>query len=68
MALEVGFLDEVVPEDQLLDRAVDVAADLAATLDPSAYARTVRKLRGDAIATMGAQVAEDRAAGNPPTT
>ena len=66
-AVEVGFLDEVVPEDQLLDRAVDTAAELAATLDPSAYARTVEKLRGPALDTMAEQVANDRAAGNAPT-
>jgi enoyl-CoA hydratase len=66
-AVEVGFLDEVVPADQLLDHAVGVAAELSATLDPSAYARTVGKLRGPAVDTMGEQVANDRAAGNSPT-
>ncbi len=67
-AVDVGFLDEVVPEDELLDRAVEVAADLAATLDPSAYARTVKKLRGATLDTMGEQVVADRAADNSPTT
>jgi len=61
-AVDVGFLDEVVPADELLDRAVGVAGELAATLDPLAYQGTVVKLRGDVIATMAAQVAADRAA------
>ena len=65
-AVEVCFLDEVVPEDELLDRAVAVAADLAATLDPAAYAGTVKKLRGATLDTMGEQVAADRAAGTSP--
>jgi enoyl-CoA hydratase len=67
-AVDVGFLDEVVPEEQLLDRAVDVAAELAATLDPSAYRRTVGILRGDVVSTMEQQTAADRAAGSSPTT
>ncbi len=61
-AVDVGFLDEVVDAGAELDRAVELAADLAATLDPLAYAGTVRKLRGDILATMGVQIAADRAA------
>ena len=60
-AVDVGFLDEVVPEGDLLDRAVSVATELATTLDPSAYARTVVKLRGDVLGTMEDQIAADRA-------
>ena len=60
-AVDVGYLDEVVPVDDVLDRAVAVAAELAATLDPSAYERTVRNFRGDTLDTMAAQVAADRA-------
>ncbi len=60
-AVDVGFLDEVVPADELIERAVAVAAELAATLDPPAYAGTVAKLRGDVLATMAAQVEADRA-------
>ena len=67
-AVDVGFLDEVVPPDQLLDRAVEVAADLAGTLDPGAYERTVRILRGDVIDTMAAQIAADREHGSAPVT
>lgn len=56
-AVDVGFLDEVVPADQLLDRALAIAADLAATLDPVAYAGTVAAIRTTVLDTMAAQVA-----------
>lgn len=65
-AIDVGFVDEVVPAGEVLERAVAVAADLASTLDPSAYQRTVRKLRGDVLDLMAAQVASDRASNNSP--
>ena len=61
-AVDVGFLDEVVPADRVLDRAVEIATELAETLDPTAYRGTVEKVRGDLLATMDAQVAADRAA------
>jgi enoyl-CoA hydratase len=61
-AVDVGFLDEVVPADQLLDRAVEVATALAETLDPPSYARTLAKTRGEILDRMSAQVAADRAA------
>jgi enoyl-CoA hydratase len=59
-AVDVGFIDEVVPADDVLDRAVAVAAELAATLDPSAYARTIRAVRGSVLDQMAAQIADDR--------
>jgi enoyl-CoA hydratase len=65
-AIDVGFLDEVVPEGDELDRAVAVAAELAATLDPSAYVRTVRAIRGPVLDLMGEQIASDRSAGVSP--
>lgn len=65
-AIDVGFIDEVVPPDEVLDRAVAVAAELAATLDPSAYARTVRVLRGGVLDTMADQIASDRASTTSP--
>jgi enoyl-CoA hydratase len=65
-AVDVGFIDEVVPEGTELDRAVTVAGELAATLDPSAYARTVRAIRGPVLDLMAAQIAHDRAAGASP--
>ncbi len=65
-AVDVGFLDEVVPEGQGLERTVAVAAELAATLDPSAYARTVSAVRGPVLDLMEEQIARDRAAGISP--
>lgn len=62
-AVDVGFLDEVVPEDQVLDRAVAVAAELADTLDAKAYLGTIIKLRGHVLTRMDEQVEADRAAG-----
>lgn len=60
-AVDVGFLDEVVAEDALLERAVELAAEMAATLDPGAYAGTIDAFRGETLATMDAQVAAARA-------
>ena len=65
-AVDVGYIDEVVPADDVLERAVAVAAELASTLDPSAYQRTVRKLRGPVLDLMEQQIAADRAAGTSP--
>jgi enoyl-CoA hydratase/carnithine racemase len=62
-SVDVGFLDEVVAMEALLDTAVERAADLAATLDPAAYRATVRKFRGPVLDTMASQIAGDRAAG-----
>jgi enoyl-CoA hydratase len=62
-AVDVGFLDEVAAADALLDTAVTLAADLAATLDPAAYRGTVRKFRGPVLDTMATQIAADRATG-----
>jgi enoyl-CoA hydratase len=65
-AIDVGYIDEVVPADEVLERAVAVATDLAVTLDPSAYQRTIAKLRGPALEQMAAEIARDRAAGTSP--
>jgi enoyl-CoA hydratase len=64
-ATDVGFLDEVVPEGAVLDRALAVADELAA-LDRRAYAGTVRAARGAVLATLAEQVAADRASGSMP--
>ncbi|MDJ0770393.1 MAG: crotonase/enoyl-CoA hydratase family protein [Ilumatobacter sp.] len=61
-AVDVGFLDEVVAEDEVLDRAVAAATELAETLDPPSYAKTVAKTRSDVLDTMATQIAADRAA------
>jgi enoyl-CoA hydratase len=65
-AVDVGYIDEVVPEGEVLDRAVAVAAELASTLDPSAYQRTVRKIRGPVLDLMVEQIEQERAAGTSP--
>jgi enoyl-CoA hydratase len=65
-AVDVGYLDEVVPADDLLDRAVAVADELATTLDPSAYRRTIAKLRGPLLERMEAEIARDRTDGVSP--
>jgi enoyl-CoA hydratase len=65
-AVDIGYLDEVVAADAVLDTAVGRAAEMA-VLDPRAYAGTIKKLRGDVLADMEAQVAADRAAGSVPT-
>jgi enoyl-CoA hydratase len=65
-AVDVGYIDEVVPAEDVLERAVTIASELASTLDPSAYQRTIRKLRGPALDLMAEQVAGDRAAGRSP--
>jgi enoyl-CoA hydratase len=67
-AVDVGFLDEVVPAGDLLDAAIAHAADLAATLDPPAYRATVHALRGPTLVKMDAQIEADRTAGAVPTT
>ncbi|NND73675.1 MAG: crotonase/enoyl-CoA hydratase family protein [Ilumatobacter sp.] len=60
-AVDSGFLDEVVAEADVLDTAVDRASELAA-LDATAYAGTVRKLRGSVLDQMDREIAADRAA------
>jgi enoyl-CoA hydratase len=62
-AVNVGFLDEVVPAEEVLDRAVAIATDLAATLHPRAYAITVASMRGDMLARMATESAEFRSSG-----
>lgn len=59
-AVDVGFLDEVVPADQVLSRAIEIATELAETLDPAAYARTVSKVRGAVLERMASQITADR--------
>jgi len=65
-AVDVGYLDEVVAADRVLDVAVARAAEFAG-LSPAAYRGTVAKLRDDVTGTMADQIAADRAAGAIPT-
>ena len=48
-ALEVGFIDELVPVEQLLDAAREKAAKLLEQLDPEAHTQTKRRLRADTL-------------------
>jgi enoyl-CoA hydratase len=60
-ALEAGYLDRVVPTDEVLATAMEEAARLAA-LSPEAYAGNAAKVRGAGIDRLAAAVARDRAA------
>lgn len=61
-AVDVGYLDEVVADADVLDAAVAQAAEFAG-LSSKAYAVTVHKMRGDAVSKMAEQIAADRAGG-----
>ncbi len=61
-AVDAGYLDEVVAPDAVLDAAVAQAVEFAG-LDAKAYAVTIRKMRGDAVATMAEEIAADRSGG-----
>jgi len=64
-AVDAGFLDEVVPEADVLAVATTRAKELAA-LSGRAYAGTVLALRGGVLERMAAQVTADREAGTSP--
>jgi enoyl-CoA hydratase len=66
-AVQAGFLDEVVPADEVLATAI-ARAEVLSELNRRAYAGTVQSLRGSVLQTMAAQVASDRALGRVPTT
>ena len=59
-ARNAGFLDEVVAPDQVVARALAVAEELAATLDPRAYGATVDALRSGVLGEMDAAITADR--------
>jgi enoyl-CoA hydratase len=46
--LELGLVDELQPDERLLDRSLEVASELAA-LPRATYAQVKRQLRGDAL-------------------
>ena len=58
-AADVGFIDVVVPLEDVVPRAIEEAASYAA-LDRGAYAQTMQNFRGDVSNTMAAQVEKDR--------
>lgn len=57
-AVAAGFLDAVVPEAELLERAVATAARLA-VLDPAAHAATKLRTRGPLLAEVRAGIERD---------
>ncbi|HEX6746835.1 MAG TPA: enoyl-CoA hydratase/isomerase family protein [Longimicrobium sp.] len=57
-ALAERLVDEVVPADRLLDRARDVAAQMAA-IAPTAFALTKQYLRGPSLERIAASAAYD---------
>ena len=60
-AVDVGFLDRVVPMEDVVSTAIDEATALAA-LDPGAYRGMMREFRGATLVAMADQVAADRSA------
>jgi enoyl-CoA hydratase/carnithine racemase len=58
-AKDAGFLDLVVPPDEVVRVAMEEAARLGA-LDPLAYSGNANKLRGPGIARLMAAVAKDQ--------
>ena len=61
-AVDVGFLDRVVPEADVLSVAIAAASDFAASLRPEAYAGTIRAFRQATLDRMTAQITADRRA------
>lgn len=61
-AVDVGFLDRVVPAEQVVEAALEEATGLAG-LNPKAYARMMGEFRGETLIAMADQIAADRAAG-----
>ena len=61
-AVEVGFLDSVVPPEKVVEAAVEAAASLA-PLHRGAYRGTMKSFRGGVLDQMSAEVAADRASG-----
>lgn len=59
-AVETGWLDAVVPEDQVIDAAIAHAAHLVATLNPDAFAATKARVYGDHLAALERAVTADR--------
>lgn len=66
-ALAAGFLDELVPAGQAVERAQTVATELAA-LPAHAYAANKLATRKESIAVMKADLLRDRAGPGPPAT
>ena len=61
-AVDAGFLDQVVPAAEVLSTSIAAAAALAATLQPAAYAGTIRAFRTATLDRMTEQFTADREA------
>jgi len=61
-AVDAGFLDEVVPADAVLSTALTAASAMAATLQPGAYAATIKAFRQPTLDRMAEQITADRQA------
>ena len=61
-AVEAGFLDEVVGAEQVRDRAIAVATELAATLHRGPFRATRRTIRAELAARLRTSLAADLAA------
>jgi enoyl-CoA hydratase len=64
-AADVGFLDEVVAPEAVLDRAVEAATELTGQMHLPSYAGIVKSLRSNVLDQMAAQIAHDRASSTP---
>jgi enoyl-CoA hydratase len=60
-AVEAGFLDRLVPADQLGTAAGEQAAQLASSLDRTAHRRSRERLRAATLEAMRAAIASDAA-------
>lgn len=54
-AIDAGYLDEVVPAEQVLERSVEIATALGETLHPAARWLTLKQLRGAVLDRVAAQ-------------
>ncbi len=61
-AVDAGFLDQVVPEADVLATAIAAASAMAVSLQPGAYAATIKAFRGSTLARMAEQITADRQA------
>lgn len=60
-AVEIGFLDEIIAPELVIETAIERAEMFAATLDPRAYAGTIKLTRAAVIAELDAELVAWRA-------
>lgn len=60
-AIDIGFLDEIVAPELVVETAIERATQLAAKLDPRAYAGTIKLTRASVIAELDAELVAWRA-------